>query len=194
MSHPIELLLPDEPAPVRLMNTVWADRTGVHDALTSADDLRILLSDTGVSPIGGIRVTAGHLESARRLRDGLRRVAATVTDDDRSRAGTGITEVDALDAINDAMAAVPDRRLRRVAGGWELGAADSGTVESTLGGIAREGAELVVDPAGPLRACHAPGCVLYFVRHHPRRAWCSISCGNRARAARHYRRLRGPHP
>jgi hypothetical protein len=41
-----------------------------------------------------------------------------------------------------------------------------------------------------LRACQAPGCVLYFVKDHPRREWCSTACGNRARAARHYRRHR----
>ncbi len=49
--------------------------------------------------------------------------------------------------------------------------------------------------AGPdrllLRACRAPGCVLYFVRNHPRRAWCSDGCGNRARVARHYQRHHG---
>ena len=39
-----------------------------------------------------------------------------------------------------------------------------------------------------LRACHAPGCVLYFVKQHPRREWCSAACGNRARVARHYQR------
>jgi predicted RNA-binding Zn ribbon-like protein len=42
-----------------------------------------------------------------------------------------------------------------------------------------------------LRACYAPGCVLYFVKTHPRRAWCSVACGNRVRAARHYQRARG---
>ena len=42
-----------------------------------------------------------------------------------------------------------------------------------------------------LRACHAPGCVLYFVKSHPRREWCSVACGNRVRAARHYQRARG---
>lgn len=192
MSHPFELVLPDEPAPVRLMNTVWADRAGVHDALTNVGDLRILFTDTGF-PIDGIRVAAGHLDSARRLRDGLRRLAAAVTDDDRPRAETGITEVDALDAVNAAMAAAPDRLLRGADGGWELGTG-TGTVEAALGGLARGGAELVVDPARPLGACLAPGCVLYFVRQHPRRAWCSVSCGNRARAARHYRRLREARP
>ncbi|MEU6570797.1 CGNR zinc finger domain-containing protein [Streptomyces parvulus] len=49
--------------------------------------------------------------------------------------------------------------------------------------------------AGPdrerLRACHAPRCVRYFLKDHPRQEWCKPSCGNRARVARHQRR-RGP--
>ena len=45
--------------------------------------------------------------------------------------------------------------------------------------------------AARLRACYAPGCVLYFVKTHPRREWCSVACGNRVRAARHYQRARG---
>ncbi|WP_433213714.1 CGNR zinc finger domain-containing protein [Microtetraspora malaysiensis] len=28
----------------------------------------------------------------------------------------------------------------------------------------------------------------YFVKSHGRQEWCKPSCGNRARAARHYRR------
>ncbi|WP_431040713.1 CGNR zinc finger domain-containing protein [Streptomyces sp. P1-3] len=41
-----------------------------------------------------------------------------------------------------------------------------------------------------LRACTAPRCVRYFVKSHGRQEWCKSSCGNRARAARHYRRQR----
>ncbi|MFI6283888.1 CGNR zinc finger domain-containing protein [Streptomyces sp. NPDC051018] len=41
-----------------------------------------------------------------------------------------------------------------------------------------------------LRACSAPRCVRYFVKSHGRQEWCKPSCGNRARAARHYRRQR----
>jgi predicted RNA-binding Zn ribbon-like protein len=47
--------------------------------------------------------------------------------------------------------------------------------------------------AGELRACGAPGCVLMFVKDHPRREWCSTACGNRARQARHYARTK-PRP
>ncbi|MFG3115095.1 CGNR zinc finger domain-containing protein [Streptomyces sp. NPDC048197] len=46
--------------------------------------------------------------------------------------------------------------------------------------------------AGPdrarLRACPAPRCVRYFVKDHARQEWCSPSCGNRARVARHHER------
>lgn len=41
-----------------------------------------------------------------------------------------------------------------------------------------------------LRACAAPRCVRYFVKSHGRQEWCKASCGNRARAARHYKRHR----
>ncbi|OWA01901.1 hypothetical protein B9W64_33635 [Streptomyces sp. CS159] len=48
--------------------------------------------------------------------------------------------------------------------------------------------------AGPdrqrLRACHAPRCVRYFLKEHPRQQWCKPSCGNRARVARHQERHR----
>ncbi|MFJ9863799.1 CGNR zinc finger domain-containing protein [Streptomyces sp. NPDC101165] len=52
--------------------------------------------------------------------------------------------------------------------------------------------------AGPerahLRACTAPRCVRYFLRTHGRQEWCKPSCGNRARAARHYQRHRPAAP
>lgn len=41
-----------------------------------------------------------------------------------------------------------------------------------------------------LRACHAPRCVRYFLKDHPRQEWCTPSCGNRARVARHHQRHR----
>ncbi|MGW4355363.1 CGNR zinc finger domain-containing protein [Nocardia sp. NPDC004582] len=40
--------------------------------------------------------------------------------------------------------------------------------------------------AEQIRVCPAPRCVRYFVKSHPRQEWCSVACGNRARAARHY--------
>ncbi|MFJ2260718.1 CGNR zinc finger domain-containing protein [Streptomyces sp. NPDC087844] len=44
-----------------------------------------------------------------------------------------------------------------------------------------------------LRACHAPRCVRYFLKDHPRQEWCGPSCGNRARVARHHERRKKRH-
>ncbi|TDC75417.1 CGNR zinc finger domain-containing protein [Streptomyces hainanensis] len=57
--------------------------------------------------------------------------------------------------------------------------------------LARAAVDFLSGPQrGRLRACTAPRCVRYFVKSHGRQEWCKPSCGNRARAARHYRRQR----
>ncbi|MEU0298514.1 CGNR zinc finger domain-containing protein [Streptomyces sp. NPDC006175] len=58
-----------------------------------------------------------------------------------------------------------------------------------LAALARAAIEFLGGPRREqLRACTAPRCVRYFVKGHGRQAWCKPSCGNRARAARHYDR------
>jgi predicted RNA-binding Zn ribbon-like protein len=65
-------------------------------------------------------------------------------------------------------------------------------VTTGLAQVAEQAVELLGGAeAVRLRACYAPGCVLYFMKTHPRREWCSVACGNRVRAARHYQRARG---
>lgn len=60
-----------------------------------------------------------------------------------------------------------------------------------LGAISAAAVELFAgDGAERLRACPAPGCILYFIRTHARREWCTVGCGNRVRVARHSRRAR----
>ena len=62
-------------------------------------------------------------------------------------------------------------------------------VSAALAAIADEAVELLTGPdAAALRACTAPGCMLFYRKDHPRRAWCSPRCSNRVRAARHYAR------
>jgi predicted RNA-binding Zn ribbon-like protein len=58
-----------------------------------------------------------------------------------------------------------------------------------IGTIAGDAIELLTGNA-EVRACGAPGCVLLFLKDHPRREWCSNACGNRVRQARHYARTR----
>lgn len=57
--------------------------------------------------------------------------------------------------------------------------------------LARSAIDFLCGPQrARLRSCTAPRCVRYFVQSHGRQEWCKPSCGNRARAARHYRRRR----
>jgi predicted RNA-binding Zn ribbon-like protein len=173
------------------MNTVWADRHGVHDDLTSVERLRQWFGRTGLA--GESQLGPEDLAAFRRLRDALRRIAAHVTDDDRPAATAGAADLaDALADLNaDTTACAP----ALVLDGGEPAlrwcpaprAADRSRCE-----LALDAARLLTgEPAGLLRACHGPGCVLYFVKDHPRRGWCSAGCGNRARVARHYDRHRG---
>src|SRR6266516_3326344 len=99
----LAVVLPDEPVPVRLMNTIWADRLGVHDALTTAGNLRAWLS-------------AIHLDVGQQAPG----------------------------------PATPTRRA--------------------LSSVAHQSIDLLTsEDRVKLRACNAPGCVLYFVKDHPRR-------------------------
>ncbi|MEV6010546.1 ABATE domain-containing protein [Streptomyces sp. NPDC051976] len=193
-----------EPLPVELMNTVWADRDGVHDALLDADGLaRWLVSVRPRLPVGpAAGGDAAAVDDApspallgefRQLRDALRRLAAVATDDTRPAASSATPDLTAaVDAVNHACAYAPAwSRLDWPEGGapTRTGHSAHSRAATALSGIAEEATRLFTgDARSELRACHAPGCVLYFVRSHPRREWCSAACGNRARVARHYQR------
>jgi len=200
-------LLPDEPAPVRLMNTIWADTAGVHDALALPADLDAWLDAAGLDATGlgtaslgtaslgrlAACATPGDLTAARALRDAARRLAAYLTGDPRTAAVSATGSVpDALAAVNQAARELPaaqlelrDGRLRSVP--WVR----ASPVAAGMARVADAAIELLSGTAaGTLRACLAPGCVLYFTKTHPRREWCSVACGNRARAARHYEKAR----
>lgn len=99
----------------------------------------------------------------------------------------------ALDHVNEAASAVlrAPRLVWPSAGSPQLAErrteADAAT--HLVADLARSAIEfLASDDREHLVACPAPRCVRYFVRDHPRQAWCKPSCGNRARASRYYHR------
>jgi len=187
-------VLPGEPAPVRLMNTIWAD-TGVHDDFTTPAALHdwLVTVDHRYADAAAGDPSRDELAEAKLLRDSLRRLAAFSTDDPRPAAQSPVDSVDdAVAAVNRAATHLPHAQL--VIRGGRLHR-DRPTPTSptrvALAELAHDSIDMLTGPsATKLRACHGPGCVLYFVRSHPRREWCSETCGNRARAARHYRRVR----
>src|SRR5260370_41906885 len=85
-------VLPDEPAPVRLMSTIWADAEGIHDDLARPADLDAWLNAVG-SDRHGAHATEDELRSAIRLRDAVRRLAAHATGDDRPAAASAIADL-----------------------------------------------------------------------------------------------------
>jgi predicted RNA-binding Zn ribbon-like protein len=199
-----------EPLPVELMNTVWADRDGVHDALSSPGEAAAWLgavADRLLSepPSAGTelrdwlkqpQVATQVADQLRLLRDALRLLAADATADPRTTSASSVADRDkALTVLNRACALAPawseltwpaDGTPRRIT------RSDRAPAESAISGIAEQGVALFGDPTrARLRACLAPGCVLYFVKDHPRKEWCTAGCGNRARVARHYQRHRG---
>jgi predicted RNA-binding Zn ribbon-like protein len=186
-------MTPGEPVPVRLMNTIWADRGGVHDALNNRGQLGDWLRVVGRTTTP-VTVTKDDLVIALRLRDALRRLAALLTEDDRPAAVSATPDVStAIDELNTIASSAATPRLQLRHGALELDTSPVGRpVPAALAAVATESIDLLTDTTAPLlRACHAPGCVLYFVKDHPRREWCSAACGNRARAARHYARHSG---
>ena len=196
-----------EPIAVELMNTIWADRDGVHDALASAEQAQAWLHaiaprvqaialDAQPTPAAlPAEVVASRLRS---LRDALRRLAAEATGDPRATARSTTADVQtAVAELNGAAAGAPrwsslqwsDHEL---ASPVRIAHATAGPDAAFISEIAEQGIDLLAGAGSEqLRACLAPGCVLYFVKNHPRREWCSASCGNRARVARHYRRHHG---
>jgi len=185
-------VLSDETPPVRLMSTIWADADGVHDDLRTTSDVDEWLDAVGVDRAGA-HATAGELATTRALRDAVRRLAAYVTRDGRPGAASAAADVAAaVSQVNSIAAELPAPRLALGDGRLEREAhGGPSPVTTGLAQVAEQAVALLGgEDAGRLRACYAPGCVLYFVKTHPRREWCSVACGNRVRAARHYQRAR----
>jgi predicted RNA-binding Zn ribbon-like protein len=186
---PRSWVLAEEPVPVRLMGTIWADTDGLHDDLDTPFGLDAWMDAVGIHHSDTL-ATPEELVEARALRDSLRRLAAHQTDDTRPAAVSGADLAWSVDVLNAAAARLPAAQLRIENNAFRR-ATQNPAVPAALAGVAAEAVDLFSGTdADKLRACQAPGCVLYFVKTHPRREWCSIACGNRARAARHYHRRR----
>jgi predicted RNA-binding Zn ribbon-like protein len=177
-----------EPLAIDLANTVMVvrdDGDEAVDLLASSADLEQWLAAEG-ERLDGYVAGPDDLEAIRALREAVRGLLAAAAQ------GNPLAGDD-LDRVNAASAAAPivpwlaiddDRpvRIEAAAGGGE-------GLSSLLGSLARSTIELLAEtPAGELRVCRAPSCGMFYLG---RRRWCCAACGNRARAARHYRRHRG---
>jgi predicted RNA-binding Zn ribbon-like protein len=178
-----------EPLAVELHNTVYALRGTIHDGLESPDGLRAWLA--GIAE--RLPVSARGADPARHrefldLRDAVRDALHASLEGHSAPAP-------ALEALNAAAARAPLSPLVVTGADGRLHAEtrhhDADPTDVALATIAADAVFLLTGPGREeLRECRAPGCVLMFARDHPRRRWCSTTCGNRARQARHYARVR----
>jgi predicted RNA-binding Zn ribbon-like protein len=107
-------------------------------------------------------------------------------------AGGRVPPADAVARLNDAAALVPFAPRLRVDDGRAVLVDEpepTGRAADLLSAIARSAIRLLGSAdAERLRRC--PRCATFFLASRPDRLWCSASCGNRVRVARHHARRR----
>jgi predicted RNA-binding Zn ribbon-like protein len=190
MNAPYPGPLRQEPLAVELYNTVYAVRGELIDGLETPADLSAWIAGLGERlPVSASDVDltrhAEFLALRGAVRDGLHAVLE----------GKPVPD-GPLHVINRAAAqaaswptAVQDAKGRLNA---ETRYRATDPTALALGALAADAVEVLAGSSREdLRACGAPGCVLMFLKDHPRKRWCSAACGNRARQARHYQRKRG---
>ncbi|MFC9132585.1 CGNR zinc finger domain-containing protein [Streptomyces sp. NPDC057099] len=171
---------------------------GVADDLTDPAGLTAWLRDHAevLPDAEGFTVDAARLAAVRELRAAARALfARAVRPGEPSPADAArlLPEAEAVRRLNEAAARTPTVPVlhwpresgpvvhqRPVHGADDLTATLAHAVIAFLASPDRD----------RLRACHAPRCVRYFLKEHPRQEWCKPSCGNRARVARHHQRHR----
>jgi len=170
------------PPAVDLVNTTILERGRPRDLLTTARDLAAWLAFERDRLRLEKVPTEIRLADFHGLRDALRQTFTAVVRGRRPPAG-------ALEAINRASRRQPialqldwpGRGAPRVSK-----SAPGTRAPDPLAAVARSAIELLGGPARErLRACANPTCVLFFVADNRRRLYCSASCGNRVRVARH---------
>ncbi|PZG13715.1 CGNR zinc finger domain-containing protein [Nonomuraea aridisoli] len=184
---------------LEFVSTVRADRTGEIDLLSDADGMtawvREHAADLGAGPGFGPGFTASEelRQETVRLRQAVRALfARAVAPGPPSRADAAALPAfeESLALVNAAALAAPTAPQLAWDDEPSLSTVTTGGDESARlrGRLAAAAVEFLAGPEREsLRTCQAPRCVLYFVKEHPRQEWCSTACGNRARAARHYR-------
>ncbi|WP_432164176.1 CGNR zinc finger domain-containing protein [Streptomyces tendae] len=188
-----------EPLPIELMNTVSIARGQIQDALDTDAGAASWLNAVAhrFQTEGGIplepldadqaRPAAAHL---RQLRSALRHLATEATGDPRPAAtAPTLTRAEAVAAVNNRSQAWPQLSWPGDTGPTRTYHGPGTVQDLAVQFIAHQAVELFTGSDHErLRPCLAPNCLLFFVKNHPRREWCSPVCGNRVRVARHYRR------
>jgi predicted RNA-binding Zn ribbon-like protein len=167
---------------VDLANTVIVVRPGedIDGLATRADLARWLGLER--DRIGAAGRAEERLRDFRRLRDAIRALLTAAAED------AELPE-SAVAAVNRASKAAPWFVQLRAPASAVVDSQASTRADAILGAIATSAVELLGGPDRErVRVCQAPRCGLFFLAARERQQWCSPTCGNRARVARHYAR------
>lgn len=167
--------------PLDFTNTVsWHTGPEPYDHLRTARDLADWGGQASIPAPAG---TSDTLAAARELREALYRTLLAAVAESPPEPGD-------LEIVNGHVrVAMGHARLTRdLTWGWD----DRGSPDVVLWTVARQGADLLASPElRTVSICQADRCGWLFLdRRHVRR-WCTKEgCGNRAKAARHYQRIK----
>lgn len=180
-----------EPPAIELGNATYVVRGQLRDGLQTLEHLAAWLRD--MRPRLAVPLTDDDLHGmteddlglARELRDTIRALAEAAVNGREPAPHV-------VDTLNQHARRSPRWRELRIDPEPSVAVCSVGRPgAAALAALADDAISLFAGPLRhELRACQGPGCVLYFVRDTPRREWCSAGCGNRARAARHYAKVR----
>ncbi|TRO68627.1 ABATE domain-containing protein [Streptomyces sp. IB201691-2A2] len=167
---------------------------GVADDLATAEGLTAWVRERPETGAQGFEADDTDLAAVRDVRAAVRALfARAVRPGEPSPADAArlMPVRDAVERLNSRAALAPTVPVLS----WTEGADPVVRQEPTDGDaeltatLARAAIAFLASPDRQrLRACHAPRCVRYFLKDHPRQEWCKPSCGNRARVARHHER------
>jgi predicted RNA-binding Zn ribbon-like protein len=171
-----------------LVNSLGGGPGGPLDQLATPTEVARWMRSSGLGSVTSAHVSPADIAALAELRDAIRELF-TASADEREPDVTAVSLVNA-----DARLVLGAPALRWLAGPpqqrWQAEQPD--TAANALALIARDAIEIVCGPLGPvIHHCEAHGCARIFFRTHGRRRWCSNTCGDRVRVARHYLARKG---
>ena len=165
----------------------WRGQPTPTESLNGPDDLAAWLATQGAKD--GRPLSRREFEQALEVRETIHRVFDATARGKPAAAGD-------LQALNERLAAAPARQaVRRDRSGyaWEVDPRTA-TAEGALAAVLWSAGDLLTGGLlDKVRRCANPDCGWLFFddSRAGKRRWCSMaSCGNRAKAKRHYHRTR----
>ncbi|MER6476114.1 CGNR zinc finger domain-containing protein [Streptomyces filamentosus] len=168
--------LTGEPLSLDLLNTRWMEEGERQDLLTGTDGLAVWLAANGLG--GRFAADAATLAHTRTAREALKDLADRPGDPEAAAGLDAVLEHGRIRAVLTAEG--PGERTEFADPAW-----------GPAWTAARDYLELLRTAPDRIRTCAHEACILHFLdtsRNGTRRWHSMATCGNRAKASRHYAR------